>query len=107
MIAINQGDTQTLRIELFTETGEPWTPTDEIILFCICTKTGILLSKRAPAQGEVFLNHTDTDIPAGTYRIEVRVFLPDLTYVGTPIKDTLQIMEMKSNGVLSDPAWGT
>lgn len=61
-----------------------------------------MLHKEADEELNISLTHEETSkLLPGNYACEVSIYTPDLTYVATPIKEDVQVYEVKSNELLS------
>ena len=104
MIEINQGNTFEREIQIvYRENGKKWERTDEIILFALIDRLGkIVLHKQADEHMMIKLTHDETStLVPEIYLCEVSIYKPDLTYVATPIKEEIQVNEVKSNELIS------
>lgn len=104
MIEINQGNTFDRKLQfVYKQNGKAWERTDEVILFALISESGeIVLHKEADEEMNISLTHEETSgLSPGNYLCEVSIYKPDLTYVATPIKESVQVNEVKSNELLS------
>lgn len=104
-VAMYQGDTMEISIEI-TEVinGEeqPWTPTNETVMFSVGTTNNILF-QREVINGKTRIEHEDTqDIAPDTYDFDVRVYDAEYNLVATPLVGKFQIMDVV-NHELSQP----
>ncbi len=99
-LEVYRGDTMQLTIRL-TNGGEPFTPTDEKVVFTVGRYKEVQFSLEADGEGVVRIPHEQTNaLTPGEYKFDVRVYDGAKTLVATPVVGTLRVLEVVNHDLL-------
>lgn len=98
-ISMHKGDTLRLDVSL-TNNGEPWTPTNEFIVFSVGFGYNSPAFSVPVIDGVGQITHEQTkDLPPGNYKYDLRVYNSNKELVATPLFGSFIILGVVNNDI--------